>query len=94
MLDSFLEKHIKNKLELYSALRVSNGIDIKKILTVVTSSEYNVRLLLNELAQDFEGMAEIKKEQQYYSLHIEKGVNLLKLKYAIYRNSAMLAIRN
>lgn len=90
MLDSFLEKHIKNKLELYSALRVSNGIDIKKILTVVTSSEYNVRLLLNELAQDFEGMAEIKKEQQYYSLHIEKGVNLLKLKYAIYRNSAML----
>lgn len=90
MLDEFLERRIKNKLELYVALGASNQIDVKRILTVVSSSEYNVRSLLEELEQDFKGIAEIKKEQQYYTLHVKRGINALKLRHAIYSTSAVL----
>ncbi|EJA6848022.1 TPA: helix-turn-helix domain-containing protein [Clostridioides difficile] len=90
MLDNYLEKNIRNKLELLNILHLNESITMKDLLSLFPLSLSNINFLVDELNIGFTGLATIKKNRKYLSISICEGVQLLDLFYSIYQDSNVL----
>lgn len=90
MLNSFLEKKIKNKLNLLSVLHSKNIIPIDEVLTSVKVSKISLISLINEMNIDFDGLAFVENSNSYISLSKYDNVDFFRLSHTIYKNSIVL----
>ncbi|NJA29027.1 hypothetical protein GSQ33_03665, partial [Clostridioides difficile] len=74
MLDNYLEKNIRNKLELLNILHLNESITMKDLLSLFPLSLSNINFLVDELNIGFTGLATIKKNRKYLSISICEGV--------------------
>ena len=81
MLNSFLEKKIKNKLNLLSVLHSKNIIPIDEVLTSVKVSKISLISLINEMNIDFDGLAFIENSNSYISLSKYDNVDFFRLSH-------------
>ena len=90
MLNSFLEKKIKNKLDLLSTLHSKNTVSIDEVLNSVKVSKISLISLINEMNIDFDGLAFIENSHSYISLSKYDNVDFFRLSHTIYKNSIVL----
>lgn len=90
MLNRYLEKNIQNKLELFSVLHSASSITMKDLLSFLPLSINTINTLINELNEDFAGIADIKKNVSGFSIHIYEGTGFMELLHAIYYHSVVL----
>ncbi len=90
MLNRYLEKSIKNKLELFSILHSTNPIAMKDLLSFFPMSINTINALINELNDDFTGLAVIQKSTSGFSIHLYEETTFMELLHAIYQDSVVL----
>lgn len=90
MLNRYLEKSIKNKLELFSILHSTNPIAMKDLLSFFPMSINTVNALINELNDDFTGLAVIQKNTSGFSIRLYEETTFMELLHAIYQDSVVL----